>query len=82
MLLGIMIIMLSEVSIWVVGLSLNHMTPSLFEPFQNGNDQSGVPVDEYHWTQTLGKEAALRILQNIGVLGSLNKTLNKLVIWD
>lgn len=40
-----------------------YMTPSLFEPFQNGNDQSGVPVDEYHWTQTLGKEAALRILQ-------------------
>ncbi|KHC43133.1 glucan 1,3-beta-glucosidase [Candida albicans P76067] len=40
-----------------------YMTPSLFEPFQNGNDQSGVPVDEYHWTQTLGKEAASRILQ-------------------
>ncbi|EER31552.1 glucan 1,3-beta-glucosidase precursor [Candida tropicalis MYA-3404] len=41
-----------------------YMNPSLFEPFKNGNDESGVPVDEYHWTQTLGKETASKILED------------------
>ena len=38
--------------------------PISFEPFKNGNDESGVPVDEYHWTQTLGKETASKILED------------------
>lgn len=35
-----------------------YITPSLFEPF--GND---IPIDEYHFTQMLGKEQALQKLQ-------------------
>lgn len=33
-----------------------YMTPSLFEAF--GDDESNIPVDEYHYTKYLGKELA------------------------
>ncbi|SGZ53783.1 CIC11C00000005718 [Sungouiella intermedia] len=35
-----------------------YITPSLFEKFDE------VPVDEYHFTQALGKDQALKVLQN------------------
>lgn len=35
------------------------ITPSLFESFRtNPNNDDGIPVDEYHFTQTLGQEVA------------------------
>ncbi|KAK6460605.1 glucan 1,3-beta-glucosidase precursor [Scheffersomyces coipomensis] len=40
-----------------------YITPSLFEVFEVNGDQSGVPVDEYHYTQYLGAEVAEQRLQ-------------------
>ncbi|ODQ64453.1 exo-1,3-beta glucanase [Nadsonia fulvescens var. elongata DSM 6958] len=41
-----------------------YITPSLFEPFRtNSYNDDGIPVDEYHYTQALGKEEALARLQ-------------------
>ncbi|KAL6453791.1 LOW QUALITY PROTEIN: XOG1 Glucan 1 [Candida maltosa Xu316] len=40
-----------------------YMNPSLFQPFSSGNGDVGIPLDEYHFTQTLGKDAASEILQ-------------------
>ena len=40
-----------------------YITPSLFEVFSNSGDDSEVPIDEYHYTEKLGKEVALSRLQ-------------------
>lgn len=39
------------------------ITPSLFEQWSQPNDDSQVPVDEYHYTEALGKDVALQRLQ-------------------
>lgn len=43
-----------------------YITPSLFEAFRtNNNNDDGIPVDEYHYTQQLGKsEASNRLIQH------------------
>ncbi|KAI5967115.1 hypothetical protein KGF57_000544 [Candida theae] len=40
-----------------------YITPSLFGSWLFGNDESNIPVDEYHFTKQLGKEAAKKVLQ-------------------
>nr|Q12700.1 RecName: Full=Glucan 1,3-beta-glucosidase; AltName: Full=Exo-1,3-beta-glucanase; Flags: Precursor [Schwanniomyces occidentalis]CAA86951.1 exo-1,3-beta-glucanase/1,3-beta-D-Glucan glucanohydrolase [Schwanniomyces occidentalis] len=39
------------------------ITPSLFDIYSKPNDDSQVPVDEYHFTQKLGKDAAQQVLE-------------------
>ncbi|KAK7676565.1 hypothetical protein QCA50_020489 [Cerrena zonata] len=39
------------------------ITPSLFDVWSKPNDDSQVPVDEYHYTQKLGKEVAKQRLE-------------------
>ncbi|KAG5421750.1 exgA [Candida metapsilosis] len=40
-----------------------YITPSLFGSWLFGDDENNIPVDEYHFTKQLGKEAAEQVLQ-------------------